>query len=117
MRYFFHVRHGDIMHTDPTETQSFTDGVLIDGDKHLLEEQLTVVDSSIDDAKDKKDLDKRVSDRTAEILDRLSELDKEVPRIVEDMLDFSAFDGFTIYQSKQDIIDEKGTLRTELSGL
>jgi len=48
------------------------------------------------------------------ITSELAQLDKEVPRIVEDLI---AFTGMPVVANKQPIIDRKIELRTQLSNL
>ena len=72
-----------------------------------------MVERSTEDKAPELALLEKVKQKQA-ILDRLAELDREVPRIVEDMLTQG---NFTIYPAKQAIINEKQTLREQLKTL
>lgn len=57
---------------------------------------------------------KKNEKRKTEIAKRLAELDKEVSRVEEDLIEqFNV----TVHQSKIDVITEKASLRNELAGL
>lgn len=59
---------------------------------------------------DEKERQKQIN----EIKKELKQLDLEIPRIVEDMLKHSAFNGFMLSERKQEIIDRKEFLRNQL---
>jgi hypothetical protein len=112
MRYIFDKESGYLKHKDDTNTFTFTTDVISIGDVIMYKKFSKIVDSNITDAKslqDLKDKNKLAKDsRLAELL----ELDKDVPRIIEDIIEFINYEP---HQSKKDIINRKRVLRLELN--
>jgi hypothetical protein len=115
MRYIFSKRTGELKYKDKNEEVEL-DTELNNGHTYLSLYN-KICDSTIDNAEDYNDLETKRQIRVNEILKELSELDIEVPRLLEDMLNHRTFEDFQIHESKQAIIDRKVLLRNELSNL
>ena len=114
MRYVFCIDNGRLEHKDPTNTFWF-DEKLMDVGHRVLDQPFCIMrDSFIDDATSLQDLEDKLEAIKNAIYEELEKLDLIVPRIIEDIIEFTDYQP---YQSKVDVINRKQELRLQLKEL
>ena len=114
MRYLFCPHSGVLKHKDPTESIELTEKITQIGRRVIDKDFIEIIDHEIEDATSKQDLLEKIEIQKQAIYDELAQLDKDVPRLLEDIIEFI---NFIPHSSKLEKINKKKELRQKLKDL